>query len=108
MRMVYQMALQEAMQPPQAAFVEQLRARHATSKQPESQAIVAVLSAIVDVIGSQKLQPTPISVFAAVVSSLSTGGLQTDPQVSTASRQPSLHILCLYSCRMRTVCIQCK
>lgn len=64
----------------QAAFVEQLRARHATSKQPESQAIVAVLSAIVDVIASQKLQPTPVSVFAAVVSSLSTGAGRSDPQ----------------------------
>ena len=78
--------LQPAQQP-QAAFIEQLRARHATSKQPESQAIVAVLSAVVDVISSQQLQPTPVSVFAAVVSSLSTGGSQNDPQARTVSRQ---------------------
>jgi hypothetical protein len=74
-------------QQPQAAFLEQLRARHATSKQPESQAILAVLSAVVDVISSQQLQPTPVSVFAAVVSSLSTGGSQNDPQARTVSRQ---------------------
>lgn len=74
-------------QQPQAAFIEHLRARHATSKQPESQAIVAVLSAVVDVISSQQLQPTPVSVFAAVVSSLSTGGSQNDPQARTVSRQ---------------------
>jgi hypothetical protein len=90
--LVLLMDTQEATHPPQAAFVEQLRARHATSKQPESQAIVAVLSAIVDVLSSQRLQPTPVSVFAAVVSSLSTGGSQTDPQVSTASRQSCRHL----------------
>lgn len=72
---------------PQAGFLDALRARHANSKQPESQAIVAVLSAIVDVINSQKLQPTPVSIFAAVVSSLSTGGPQSDPQVRCISRQ---------------------
>ncbi len=68
--------------PAAASFVEQIRAKHANSKQPESQCIVAVLSAIVDVIKSQKLQPTPISVFAAVVSSLSTGDAQGSPQAS--------------------------
>lgn len=80
---------------PQSAFLEQLRARHATSKQPESQAIVAVLSAIVDVIASQKLQPTPVSVFAAVVSSLSSGGAQSDPQVRDAKPPGFWNPICL-------------
>lgn len=83
-------ALHEA--PAQASFVEQLRAKHLNSKQPESQNIVAVLSAIIDVINSQKLQPTPVSVFAAVVSSLSTGDAQGSPQARHLSRH---HLACI-------------
>ncbi len=66
--------------PAQASFLKQIRAKHVNSKQPESQAVLAVLSAIVDVIKSQKLQPTPVAVFAAVVSSLSTDTAKGDPQ----------------------------
>ena len=65
-----------------ASVLDSLRQRHANSKQPESQAIVATIAAISEVLQAQKLQPTPVSVFAAAVAALPTGdGTSADAQV---------------------------
>ena len=58
--------------------------RHKRSSQPESRQVCAVLGAILEVVAAERLQPTPTTLFAAVMSSLAKGETQETAEVSTS------------------------
>ena len=62
-------------------FVTELLAKHKNSAQPESKQLCAVLGAILEVLASEGLQPTPTALFAAVMSSLEKVETQGMPEV---------------------------
>ncbi|KAK9845416.1 hypothetical protein WJX81_006006 [Elliptochloris bilobata] len=65
-----------------AGFTAELLAKHRNSAQPESRQLCAVLGAILEVLSSEGLQPTPTAVFAAVMSSLEK--VESSPEVLVA------------------------
>ena len=62
-------------------FAAHLLAKHRNSAQPESRQLCAVLGAILEVLEAEGLQPTPIAVYAAVMSSLEKVESQSSPEV---------------------------
>ena len=58
-----------------------LFSKHQNSRQPESQQLCAVMSAILEVLDQEKMQATPTAVFAAVMSSLEKPETQGSPEV---------------------------
>ena len=67
----------------------EIYAKHRNSTQPESQQVCAVLGAVLEVVQAEGMQPTPTTLFAAVMSSLEKPETQASAQVCLA--QP-LHI----------------
>ncbi|KIY94702.1 hypothetical protein MNEG_13261 [Monoraphidium neglectum] len=64
--------------------VAELRARHGHSAQPESQQVLAVLQAVLDVVAAEGMQPSPTALFAAVMSALEREDTRSSPQVLAA------------------------
>lgn len=63
-------------------IIAELTSRHANSRQPESQQVLAVLQAVVEVIQSEGMPVTPTTMFAAVMSALEKPESLSSPQVS--------------------------
>lgn len=51
-------------------LVHDILARHGHSTQPESQQVVAILRAVLDILQSESLPATPTALFAALMASL--------------------------------------
>lgn len=63
--------------------VAELRARHGHSQQPESQQVIAVLQAVVEVVTAEGMNPSePTTLFAAVMSALERPDTRASPQVT--------------------------
>ena len=62
-------------------------ARHAHSQQPESQQLCAALSAILEVIEAQGMQPSPTALFAAIMVSLENSTSDQNAQVQTLAHK---------------------
>lgn len=58
--------------------------RHKRSSQPESREVCAVLGAILEVVAAEGLQPSPTTLFAAVMSSLAKEETQNSAEVCLA------------------------
>jgi hypothetical protein len=71
-------------------IVPELQSRHGHSAQPESQQVLAVLGAVLEVISSQGMPATPTSMFAAIMSAMETTDAQQSPVVSPSSQQQRL------------------
>ena len=69
------------MEQPSGGVVTEVYAKHRNSTQPESQQVCAVLGAVMEVVQSEGLQPTPTALFAALMSSLEKPETQASPQV---------------------------
>lgn len=66
----------------QEGVVLELRSRHGHSAQPESQQVMAVLQAVLDVLSAEGMKPSPTAIFAACMSSLeSSPETRKSPQV---------------------------
>ncbi|KAL6777299.1 hypothetical protein ACKKBF_B20970 [Auxenochlorella protothecoides x Auxenochlorella symbiontica] len=52
------------------AFIAELRAKHSHSSQPESRQLLAIASALLEVVREEGLDPTPTALFAAAMASL--------------------------------------
>jgi ribosomal RNA-processing protein 12 len=63
-------------------IVAELQSRHGHSAQPESQQVLAVLQAVLEVIGAQGMPATPTSIFAALMSALERPDAQQSAVVS--------------------------
>lgn len=74
-----------AMDEGEMGVVAELRSRHGHSAQPESQQVLAVLTAVLEVIAAEGLQPTPTALFAAVMSALEREDTRSSPQVSAGA-----------------------
>lgn len=48
--------------------VQEVYARHGHSTQPESQQVIAILQAVLEVLNAEGLPPTPTALFAALMS----------------------------------------
>jgi hypothetical protein len=68
----------------EGGVVAELRARHGRSAQPESQQVLAVLQAVLEVVQAEGLQPSPTALFAAVMSALERKETRSSPQVRRA------------------------
>lgn len=65
----------------QERVVTEILAKHAHSRQPESQQLCAALAAILDVVGAQGLKPNPASIFAAIMASLESSSVDQSTDV---------------------------
>ena len=66
---------------PVAGVAAEIYAKHRNSTQPESQQVCAVLGAVLEVVQAEGLQPTPTTLFAALMSSLEKPETQASAQV---------------------------
>jgi hypothetical protein len=64
-------------------IVAEIRGRHGHSAQPESQQVLAVLQAVLEVIAAEGMTATPTTIFAALMSALERPDAQSSPAVST-------------------------
>lgn len=64
-------------------IVAEIRGRHGHSAQPESQQVLAVLQAVLEVIAAESMSATPTTIFAALMSALERPDAQSSPAVST-------------------------
>jgi hypothetical protein len=62
-------------------IVSELQSRHGHSAQPESQQVLAVLQAVLEVISAQGMSTTPTTMFAALMSALERPDAQESPVV---------------------------
>jgi ribosomal RNA-processing protein 12 len=62
-------------------IVAEVQSRHGHSAQPESQQVVAVLRAVLEVIQAEAMSATPTTIFAAIMSVLEKPETQRAPQV---------------------------
>ena len=69
-------------EPETGGIVSDIYAKHRTSIQPESQQLCAVLGAVLEVVQAEGLQPTPTTLYAALMSSLEKPETLASPQVS--------------------------
>lgn len=69
---------------PLPSVVNDIFARHRKSTQPESQQLCLILSAVLDVIRAEGLQPTPTALFAALMSSIERPETAASPEVCVA------------------------
>lgn len=83
---------------PVAGVAAEIYAKHRNSTQPESQQVCAVLGAVLEVVQAEDLQPTPTTLFAALMSSLEKPETQASAQVcrelclhNAAYNQPFKH-----------------
>ena len=60
----------------------EIYAKHRNSTQPESQQVCAVLGAVLEVVQAEGLQPTPTTLFAALMASMEKPETQASAQVS--------------------------
>lgn len=60
----------EGLEPQDEGLVQEILARHGHSAQPHSQQLCAILSAVLEVLRAEGLQPTPTALYAALMSSL--------------------------------------
>jgi hypothetical protein len=65
-------------------IVAEIRGRHGHSAQPESQQVLAVLQAVLEVIAAEGMTASPTTIFAALMSALERPDAQSSPAVSTA------------------------
>jgi ribosomal RNA-processing protein 12 len=65
-------------------IVSDVQARHGHSAQPESQQVMAVMRAVLEVIAAQGLSPSPTAIFAAIMSALEKPETQGSAQVVAA------------------------
>jgi ribosomal RNA-processing protein 12 len=61
--------------------VGEVYGRHGHSAQPESQQVLAVMQAVLDVIRAESMPVTPTTMFAAIMSALEKPEAQAAPQV---------------------------
>ena len=59
----------------------EIYSRHRHSAQPESRQVCAVLGAVLEVVAAENLQPTPSTLFAAIMTSLDKTEAQSSPEV---------------------------
>ncbi len=59
----------------------EIYAKHRNSTQPESHQVCAILGAVLEVVQAEGLQPTPTTLFAALMSSLEKSETQASAQV---------------------------
>lgn len=64
-------------------IVSELQSRHGHSAQPESQQVLAVLQAVLDVMSAQGMSATPTTMFAALMLALERPDAQESPVVSS-------------------------
>ncbi|KAL0054199.1 hypothetical protein WJX82_005285 [Trebouxia sp. C0006] len=62
----------------------EIYAKHRNSTQPESHQVCAILGAVLEVVQAEGLQPTPTTLFAALMSSLEKSETQASAQVAGA------------------------
>lgn len=55
---------------PESGLVAEIYARHLNSRQSSSKQLCAILTAVLEVLKAEALQPTPTALFAALMSSL--------------------------------------
>jgi hypothetical protein len=68
---------------PGFSVIDELRARHGHSSQPESLQVMAVLQAISEVVTAEGMNPQdPTTLFAAAMSALERPDTRTAPEVS--------------------------
>lgn len=70
-------------------IVSELQSRHGHSAQPESQQVLAVLQAVLEVIAAQEMQATPTTIFAALMSALERPDAQESHVVSSSTMAAS-------------------
>jgi len=70
-------------------IVSELQSRHGHSAQPESQQVLAVLQAVLEVIAAQEMQATPTTIFAALMSALERPDAQESHVVSPSQHHGS-------------------
>ena len=63
-------------------IVSEIYAKHQKSIQPESQQLCAVLGAVLEVVQAEGLNPTPTTLYAALMSSLEKPETLASPQVN--------------------------
>lgn len=88
-------------------IISEINARHGHSAQPESQQVLAVLQAVLEVIAAEDMAATPTTIFAAIMSALERPDAQSSPVVRAASAgcpaSCSMHSpYCLYLHQART------
>jgi hypothetical protein len=76
------------------SLINEILAKHARSPQPESRKLCAILQAVVEVLQMQGLQPTPTSLFAAIMSSLETEETRSSAEVGGLGMQAGMW--CMY------------
>lgn len=64
-----------------SSLVAEIFARHRNSTQPESQQLCIILSAVLEVIKAEGMQPTPTALFAALMASLEKPETQSTTEV---------------------------
>lgn len=72
-------------------IVTEIKSRHGHSAQPESQQVLAVLQAVLEVIGAEGMAATPTTIFAALMSALDRQDAQSSPVVRVQLRPVQLH-----------------
>lgn len=63
----------------------ELLAKHSRSQQPESQQLCLILNAVLEVLQSEGMEPTPTALFAAVMSSLEKAETQASAQAGSST-----------------------
>eukprot|EP00879_Flechtneria_rotunda_P018341 GHRR01019238.1.p1 GENE.GHRR01019238.1~~GHRR01019238.1.p1 ORF type:complete len:243 (+),score=93.56 GHRR01019238.1:96-824(+) len=65
-------------------IVAEIHSRHGRSAQPESQQVLAVLRAVLEVISAEGMAATPTTIFAALMSALDRPDAQSSPGITLA------------------------
>lgn len=86
----------------------EIYAKHRNSTQPESHQVCAILGAVLEVVQAEGLQPTPTTLFAALMSSLEKSETQASAQVCHQPHCHTHHATYLFqaSVTMRHLCIR--
>lgn len=80
---------------------EEVLAKHGHSAQPESQQVVAVLHALIDVIDAERLPRTPTSFFAAGFAALDKQETRSSAQVKGRRHSGKSFVGCCSSCALQ-------
>jgi hypothetical protein len=71
--------------PARSGVAAELLAKHSRSQQPESQQLCLILNAVLEVLQSEGMEPTPTALFAAVMSSLEKAETQASAQARSST-----------------------
>jgi ribosomal RNA-processing protein 12 len=72
-------------------IISEVKSRHGHSAQPESQQVMAVLQAVLEVIQAEGMSATPTTIFAALMSALDRPDAQNSTEVCSSSRSAVQH-----------------